>query len=208
MVEHHDPVDDAHQHPHDVLDPDDRDAELGADAPQHFRRLVHLRLVEPAEAFIGQQQGRAGGQRLGQFEFLEPGGAEPGHRRVAVGRQADQLQRPLGRLEGASARVPALAVIAGEHDVVEQRQAAERPGDLEGAADPLVDDAVRRSAGDLAPVKADRAGGRRQGAGEQVEDRALARAVWADQAEDFALIDLERDVVDRSEAAEALDQIR
>jgi len=41
--------------PNDVLDPDDGDAELGADAPQHLGRLHHFGLVEPTEAFIGQK---------------------------------------------------------------------------------------------------------------------------------------------------------
>ena len=86
------------------------------------------------------------------------------------------------------------------------RQPAERPRDLEGAADAAIDDAVRRAARDLVALEADRARGRRQRAGEHVEDRALARAVRADQAEDLALLDLERHVVDGGEAAEALDQ--
>ena len=46
----------------------------------------------------------------------------------------------------------------------------------------------------------------RERARQHVEDRALARAVGADQAEDLALIDLERHVVDGGEAAETLDQ--
>ena len=70
MVQHHDAVDHAHQHAHDVLDPDDGDAELVADLAQHVGRLVHLRLVEAAQALVGQQQLGLGGQRLGEFEHL------------------------------------------------------------------------------------------------------------------------------------------
>ena len=159
MVEDHHSVDHAHQHPHDVLDPDDRDAELAADVLQHRGRLVHLGFVEPPEAFVGKQQARIGGQRLGELELFEPGGAEPGHRRRPVRWQPDESERPFRRLGGTRPRMPALAEISGEHDVVEQRQPPERPRDLKGAADPLVDDAMRRSAGDLPPLKADRAGG-------------------------------------------------
>src|SRR5580704_5897405 len=100
--------------------------------------------------------------------------------------------------------MPALAVISGEHHVVEQRQPPKRARNLEGAADPLVDDAVRRAARDLASAKPDRPGGRRQRAREHVEDRSLARAVGADQAEDLAFRDAERDIVDRGKPAEAL----
>src|SRR5260370_7073422 len=67
-------------------------------------------------------------------------------------------------------------------------------------------DTVRRVPSSLGPAKADRAVIRRQLARDHVEDRALARAVRPDQAEDLAFFDLERDVVDGGEAAEALDQ--
>ena len=93
MVEDHHSVDHAHQHPHDVLDPDDRDAELAADVLQHRRRLVHLGFVKPAKAFVGKQQARIGGQRLGELELFEPGGAEPGHRRRPVRWQPDESER-------------------------------------------------------------------------------------------------------------------
>ncbi len=55
MIEHHHAVDHAHQDAHDVLDPDDGDAELVADLAQHVGRLIHLVLIEPAEAFVGEQ---------------------------------------------------------------------------------------------------------------------------------------------------------
>jgi len=64
--------------------------------------------------------------------------------------------------------------------------------------------AVRRSPADLGALEADRAGARRQGAGQHVEDRALARPVRPDQAENLTVLDLERDIVDRGEPAEAL----
>src|ERR1044071_1962625 len=41
VVEHHAAVDDAHQHAHDVLHPDDGHAALGADLRQHVGRAVH-----------------------------------------------------------------------------------------------------------------------------------------------------------------------
>ena len=71
--------------------------------------------------------------------------------------------------------------------VVEDRQLAERPRDLEGAGDAEMADLGRHQARDLAALEADRAGIRLERAGDQVEDRALARAVRPDQAEDLAL---------------------
>ena len=70
MVEHHHAVDHAHQDAHDVLDPDDGDAELVADVAQHVGRLIHLGLVEAAEALVGEQQLWRSGERLGEFELL------------------------------------------------------------------------------------------------------------------------------------------
>jgi hypothetical protein len=100
--------------------------------------------------------------------------------------------------------MPSLAEESREHHVLEEREPAKRPWDLERAADAEVDDPVRRLAGDLATLEADRPRVRREGAREHVEDRALAGAVRADQAEDLALLDPERHAVDGGEAAEAL----
>ena len=55
-----------------------------------------------------------------------------------------------------------------------------------------------------APSKLIAAAVRRVEPGDAVEDRALARSVRPDQAEDLALVDLERDLVDRPQGAEPL----
>ena len=44
-------------------------------------------------------------------------------------------------------------------------------------------------------------GGERQHAGDQIEGRALARAIGADQSDDAAALDLEADIVDRDQSA-------
>src|SRR6185295_9273125 len=110
-------------------------------------------------------------------------------------------ERALRSLVGLGAAVPALPEIAGERHVLEQRQPVERTRDLEGAADAAIDDPVRPQTPDLGACEFHRAGRWRQCAGEHVEDRALARAVRADQAENLAPIDLERHLVDGREAA-------
>ena len=56
VVQHDDAVDHAHQHAHDVLDPDDGDALLLADALQHVGGLIHLAVIEAVEALVGKQQ--------------------------------------------------------------------------------------------------------------------------------------------------------
>jgi hypothetical protein len=59
-------------------------------------------------------------------------------------------------------------------------------------------------ADDLRALKTDRSCGRAQGAGNQIEGRALAGAVGADQPENLALTDFEGDLVYRQESSEAL----
>ena len=56
-------------------------------------------------------------------------------------------------------------------------------------------------------VDADLAVGRQQLAEHAIEQRRFARAVRPDDAEDFAVAHLERHVIDRGDAAEALAQI-
>ena len=65
---------------------------------------------------------------------------------------------------------------------------------------------MRRLSRELVTLEADGPRVGRQRAGEEVEDRALARAVGPDQPDDLAPLDRERDVVHGGEAAEALGQ--
>ena len=99
-----------------------------------------------------------------------------------------------------------LAEQRADADVLEHAEIAERAGDLEGAGDAELGDAVGRHAGDALVLEPDLAGGRRQVAGDQVEHRRLAGAVGADDAGDRAGRDRERDVADRRQPAEVLRQ--
>jgi hypothetical protein len=87
--------------------------------------------------------------------------------------------------------------------VLEHGHARERPRDLERPGEPEAADGVGREAHDRAAVEADIAAVRGQEPGEQVEDRRLAGAVGADEAEHLAQRDREVEPGDGSEAAEA-----
>ena len=91
-----------------------------------------------------------------------------------------------------------------DHDVLGHGEIGEGLELLEGARDAAAGDAVGPQAGDLAAVEEDAAGVGRLEAGDQVEQRRLAGAVGADDAEDLALVDIEGDVGVGGEAAEAL----
>ena len=69
--------------------------------------------------------------------------------------------------------------------------------------DATADDLVRLAAGQFAAVEHELATVGRVGAGEHVEERGLAGAVGADQAVDLTLVDGERDLGQRVQAAEA-----
>ena len=145
--------------------------------------------------------------RLGAVEALGAmGGPEAVDTRMPIRRQANHTKRALGRLIRLGAAVAAPAVIAGQRHVLEHAEPVKRPRDLEGAADAAIDDAVRSHARDLRTVEQDRSRRRHQRARQHVEDRALAGAVRADQAENLALLHPERHVIDSGEATKTLHQ--
>ncbi len=63
----------------------------------------------------------------------------------------------------------------------------ERSHELEGARHAASGYLMRRQAGDVLVLKDDRSRCHRQEAGDHVEGRRFARAVWPDQAEHFSL---------------------
>ena len=78
---------------------------------------------------------------------------------------------------------------------------------LEGAGDAEPGDVVSRLLGDVLVFEKDLAVRRRIDARDQVEDRALAGAVGADDREDLALLDREAHGIDRLQAAEMQRQV-
>ena len=75
--------------------------------------------------------------------------------------------------------------MAGDLDVVEHGQFLEEPDVLERAGNAEGGDLMRLEAVTIAAVKGDPAGRDRRHAGQQVEDRRLARPVRADQTDQF-----------------------
>src|SRR5439155_22887508 len=74
----------------------------------------------------------------------------------------------------------------------------------EGAPDAALTALGGRHVGDILAVEPDRALRRRQHAGDEIEQRRLAGAVGADQTDDLAAADRDRDVAVGDEAAEPL----
>src|SRR5688572_17699581 len=91
-----------------------------------------------------------------------------------------------------------------DHQVLQHRHAGERARDLEAARDAAARALVGRLARHVGAVEHDRARLVLQRAGDAVHQGGLARAVRPDQAEALALRDVDADVGQRGEAAEAL----
>src|SRR5689334_4945766 len=92
----------------------------------------------------------------------------------------------------------------GNPKVLGERQAAERPRQLEAARQAQARALVRGQAVDPGAVEPHAALLVAQGAADAVDQGRLARAVGSDQAEPLARLDLEVDLLQRDEAAEAL----
>jgi hypothetical protein len=82
-------------------------------------------------------------------------------------------------------------------------QRAEETNVLVGARDARARDTIRRQPVDAFPVQGDRAAGKRRQAGGRVHERRLAGAVGADESEHAAGLHLERDPLQRVDAAVA-----
>src|SRR5262249_49355900 len=107
--------------------------------------------------------------------------------------QTQRIAEEIARTEG----------MAADPHVVEHRHGAEEREVLERAADSDRRHAVRRQAEDAPALEQNVALARRIEAAEAVEERGLAGAVRADQAEELATTDRERHAIERHDAAEA-----
>ena len=90
-----------------------------------------------------------------------------------------------------------------DQQVLEHGELLERLRDLMGAADAGAAASLRRRAGEVTAVEANGAAARRKAAGDQVEQRGLARAVRPDDAERLARRDRQIEIVGDDDRAEA-----
>src|SRR5204863_2146801 len=172
---------------------------------------------------VEEQEPRLGGERAGDLEPPAVGVGEgprgPGRAgEEAVSEEREQLararlgapallERAARAQQNARDSGPGPAVQADQH-VFQDRHLIEEPLVLERAGDAERRDAVGSEADELPPavVEPDPAGRRRAEARDQVEEGRLPRAVGADEADDVALIDPERQILHGPEAAEVLRQ--
>src|ERR1700678_4135598 len=107
---------------------------------------------------------------------------------------------------GRQAKMGGAGEVGGDHQILDDRHASKRARDLEAARDPAPCAHVRRQPRDVLSTEDDSRGLGAEGAGNAVDQRGLAGAVGTDQAEAFARLDIDADIVERGETAEALGQ--
>ncbi|MHC2783736.1 hypothetical protein ACVMBZ_002950 [Bradyrhizobium liaoningense] len=107
-----------------------------------------------------------------------------------------------GKPQGVADDVARGLRMRADADVVHHRQVREQRHVLEGSADADLGDPVRRPRQDADAVHQDVAGRRLIQPRKAIEERGLAGAVGADQAEDLALVHVEGHAVERDDAAE------
>ena len=219
VVERDDAVGDALDDVHVVLDHEDRVAGLLAQPRDQLGDLVRLDRVHPGGGLVEQEHPRL---RRGGAGDLEPA---PVRVREAVRRLVPAVaHQPLaeeaepllgerldlallaphaGRAQDRAHDARLRVRVRGGHHVLLDRHVQEQPQRLERPRDPALRDLVRLEAEQALAGEADVARVRRVHAGHQVEERRLAGAVRADHAEDLVLVDVQVELVDAREPAEA-----
>ena len=176
------------------------DAEPLLDRHQLELGLLAQLLVERAERLVEQQHLGLLDQRAGQGNPLALPAGELVRPTLGEGRELHQVEHggdPVGDL-GLGKTIPLQAV----GDVLLHGHVGEERVGLEHHVDrPL----IGRQAAHILAIDEDAPRGRRLEAGQHAQQGGLAAAGAAQQAEQLAPIDLDVDVVDRGELAEALE---
>ena len=191
LVEHVDPVADVEDERDVVVDEQDAGAVLlhGANRGGEAR---DLRLGEPRGRLVHEHEARLGGERASD---AEPPLVTVRDRRRGLARIRGQVEER-EKLVGAPRGLPLRGADAerGDLDVLPHRQPAEGVAVLERPRETVAAAPVRRPARDVAVLEQHAPLRRPVEAAENVDERGLPGAVRADQPDDLALPQLERDV--------------
>ena len=178
------------------------DADLELDAPDLVAQLGADLGVQRRERLVEQEDLRLDRERPGERHPLLLAARELV--RVAAGlvAEADQLEEPVGGRRRSVAADPAQPQAEG--DVLARGHVREQAVGLKHHAHVAP---VRRHVGDVVAVEQDPAGVEPLQAGKRAQGRGLAAARGAEQGDELAGADLERQAVQRADLAEAAAQI-
>ena len=206
---HHDHVIRQVHHQLDIVF-DQQDAQaFGRQATDQRLGVVRVGVTHALGWLVEQQHARAGGQRHRDFEpALLAVRQETGQlvRLVLQRKTFDQFVHPRQRRaavrHAAQQTAPAFDELRCQPQVLAHRQFEEQVGDLERARQAGGQHAVGACAGQVGAVEAHAAGAGPDGAADQVEQAALARAVRPDDGGDAAALCIEADAVDGDQRTE------
>src|SRR5581483_3599130 len=215
VIQHSDHVGHAHNHFHVVLDEEDGEAQLAAQLVDELRQLARFNGVHAGRWFVQQEQLGLGGQGARDLQPALVAVRQIAGQLVGFSVQTDQVQQvesALGgalllhgegrQLEDCLERVEAQPGMFADQNVLDGGHVVEQADVLEGAGDAAIDDLVGLEPDNALAGEDQLAAGRREQAGDDVEERGLAGPVRADQAEHLALFDLNGDAADGAQAAE------
>ena len=186
-----------------MRDDDHRHAELGIHALQQVEHLHGRARVERARRLVAQHVMRAVRQRAGDGHALLLAARKLA--RIARALSSRLTRRSSSWARSALASFGHAAHLEGEHDVLQHRALLEQAEVLEDHADVRTQLAqlLALEVGDVDAVDDDTALGRALEQVEQAHERRLARARFADDAEDVAILDGQVDVLERAVVAVA-----
>src|SRR5262249_43821279 len=196
---------------HDVLDEHDGDAAL-VEPDEQRDDVGHLRMRQTRHGLVGHQELRFRRHGAGELELahLDLGQvARPLVPLVLEAHQAEELGAAVVELGLGEMRLRAGVDRVDERnaDIVLHGHAGEGARQLEAARDAEMGALVRLQAVQGRAVEAHRSALVVQRAADAVDQRALARSVRPDEAHALAELDVQADVLQRQEAAEALAEI-
>ena len=178
-------------------------AGLVVDLAEPLAELLADLRVEGAEGLVEEEDARFDRERAGERDALALAAGELLRIALVEARELDEVEELHRAAADFLARRPGLARadLEAERDVLEHRHVAEERVGLEDEADVAVLHGLRRC---VLVAEEDAAGGRRLEAGDEAEERGLARARGAEERDQLARLDAHRDVVERRVAAEFL----
>jgi len=183
-----------------MLDPHDGDAGL-FDVLDQCHELVAFGLGEAAGDLVEQKKLRTARQCARQFEPLAAKQIQRAGAAIGEREQAGSLQNVAAGVHHLGLAL-APAVDGRNQEIFEHREILERTRYLKRAPDAGDATGAGRRARDVLAVEMHGAGIGPQHAGDEIEQRRLAGAVWSDDAKRFAARDFKRDAVHRFERTE------
>ena len=180
---------------------------LTGKAHQQIEHFIDLRTGKAGHRLVGNQQFRLRRHRARKLHLAQFHLAELVVERIGLRRQAHVRQdRHHGVAPLRDRDMFMRGKVERDHEILGNRHAPERPRNLKTSRNAPARAHMRLQRRDVLVAEQDSARLGAERAGNAVDQRGLARAVRTDQAEPLPRTNVDADIVDRGEAAEAFGQ--